>query len=320
VTDAQLPWVAKFRQRLGERNDTVTRGSQKSRRLGEIRIGIRDGLTRQQWQTLAMGFSWRREGRSISVRDWIAKLNPGEAAARLLARLLARNSERSFQLTLPSSRAIALFAILLVSLTVWISFNRLSFERKISGNFAVPKTAANTLINADPMTHYQNLLLDGKLLPGSASTGPRLPDILSRARPTLQTVTFAATDKSDAARTALHNKKLNKINISVNTYRIRSRDNFAEIRVRRSSGLGGNTTFVWWTEPSSAKPGIDYVPQTRMTQLLPKGSHLASLFIRIIPNASRKHFAMFYVTIADPSNGTTMGHLARTAILLPPSS
>ena len=305
------------------------------------------GLTRQQWQTLAMGLSWRREGRSNSVRDWIAKLdpgeaparrlarlldlgraisvgdwiaklNPGEAPARRLARLLARNSERSFQLTVPSSRAIALFAILLVSLTAWTSFNHLSLERKIGGNFAVPNTTANTLINADPVTHYQNLLLYGKLLAGSASMEPPLPDILSRERPSLQKVTFAATTKSDAARTALHKEKLEKISISADTHTIGSRDNFAEIHVRRSSGFDGDTTFVWWTEPSSAKPGIDYVPQARMTQLLPKGSHLASLFIRIIPNASRKHSAIFYVTIANRSNGT-VDHLARTAILLPPS-
>ena len=305
------------------------------------------GLTRQQWQTLTMGLSWRREGHSISVRDWIAKLDPGRAAARPLARLLdlvraisvrdwiakldpgraaarrlgcllARNSERSFQLMVPSSRAIALFAILLVSLTVWISFNRVSFERKISGNFAGPSTAANTLINADPVTHYQNLQLDRKLLPGSASMGPPLPDTLPGEMPTLQKVTFAGTSKSDAAHTALHKEKLNKISISADTHTIGSRDNFAEIHVRRSSGFDGDTTFLWWTEPSSAKPGIDYVPQARMIQLLPKGSHLASLFIRIFPNATRKHFAMFYVTIADTSNDT-VGHLARTAILLPPS-
>jgi serine/threonine protein kinase len=39
------------------------------------------GLTRRQWETLAMGLSWYREGRSTSVRDWVAKLNPGRAAA-----------------------------------------------------------------------------------------------------------------------------------------------------------------------------------------------------------------------------------------------
>jgi serine/threonine protein kinase len=39
------------------------------------------GLTRRQWETLATGLSWCREGRSISVHDWVAKLHPGRAAA-----------------------------------------------------------------------------------------------------------------------------------------------------------------------------------------------------------------------------------------------
>ena len=237
-----------------------------------------------------------------------------------MARLLYRNTERSSQLTVHLSGTIALLAVLLVSLTVWVSFNHLSFERKIGGNVAVPKAAANTLTITDPEKGDQNILPDGNLLPGSASMESRLPDILSRGRQTTQTVKFSAAVKSDAAGTALHNKKLSKISISANTYRIRSRENFAEIQVRRSPGFGGDTTFVWWTEPSSAKPGIDYVPQARMTQLLPKGTQLTSLFIRIIPNASRKHSAMFYVNVGDPGNGTSCGHLARTAILLPPSS
>jgi serine/threonine protein kinase len=336
------------------------------------------GLTRQQWQTLAMGLSWRREGRSISVRDWVAKLNPGEVGARPLARLLDlgraipvrdwvaklnpgraavprlarlldlgrgipvrdciaklnpqdavarqmaclldRITECSSQLTVHLSRTIAVLAILLVSLTVWVSFNHLSFEMKIGSNVAVPKAAANTLTNTDPVKGYQNILPDGNLLPGSASMEPRLPDKLSRGRPTSQTVKFSATTKSDAAHTTLHNKKLNKIRFSADTYRIRSRENFAEIQIRRSPGFDGDTTFVWWTEPVSAKAGIDYVPQARMTQLLPKGRHLASLFIRIIPNVSRKNSAMFYVNVGDPSNGATVSHLAHTAILLPPSS
>ena len=39
------------------------------------------GLTRRQWQTLATGLSWCRERRPISVRDWVANLNPRRAAA-----------------------------------------------------------------------------------------------------------------------------------------------------------------------------------------------------------------------------------------------
>jgi hypothetical protein len=277
------------------------------------KLNPRESAARQMARLLDLG-------RGIPVRDWIAKLNPREAVARQMARLLDRNTERSSQLTVHLSRTIALLAILLVSLIVWVSFNHLSFERKIGSDVADPKAAANTLTITDPVKGYQNILPDGNPLPGSASMGPRLPDILSRGGRTSQTVKISATVKIDAARTALHNKKLSKISISADAYRIRSRENFAEIQVRRSPGFDGDTTFVWWTEPSSAKPGIDYVPQARMTQVLPKGMHLASLFIRIIPNASRKHSAMFYVNVGDPSNGTTVGPLARTAILLPPAS
>src|SRR5882757_1328896 len=42
------------------------------------------GLSRQQWQTLAMGLSWHRAGRSIPVRAWLDKLNAGRAAAEQL--------------------------------------------------------------------------------------------------------------------------------------------------------------------------------------------------------------------------------------------
>ncbi len=309
------------------------------------------GLTGRQWQTLAMGLSWCRKGRGISVRGWIAKLNPGgaagrnmarlvdlgrgtpvrgwiaklnpgEALARNMARLLDRNAERSSQSTVYLSRTIAVLGILLASLTVWVSFNHPSVERKMVGNVAAPKTAANTLTITGAVKDYRNIPPDGNPLPGSASIAPPLPDILALGNRTSQAVRLPATVKSDATRTALHDKKLSKISISADSYRIRSRENFAEIKVRRSPGFGGDTTFEWWTEPSSAKPGIDYVPQARMTQLLPKGRHLTSLFIRIIPNASRKHSAVFYVDVDvdDPNKGSTAGHLARTAILLPPSS
>jgi len=126
------------------------------------------GLSGRQWQTLAMGLSWCREGRGITVREWIAKLNLGEAVARQMARLLDRKTERSSELTVHLSRTIALLAVLIVSLTVWVSFNHLSFERKIGSNVALPNAAANTLTNTDPVKGYQNILADGNLLPGSA--------------------------------------------------------------------------------------------------------------------------------------------------------
>src|SRR5258708_99281 len=86
------------------------------------------GLTQRQWQTLAMGLSWRREDRSKSVREWIVGLIPEPANARRLAQFLARYAERSVQLTLSSSRAVAMLGILCAALIVGASINRASLD------------------------------------------------------------------------------------------------------------------------------------------------------------------------------------------------
>jgi hypothetical protein len=135
----------------------------------------------------------------------------------------------------------------------------------------------------------------------------------------VQTPSASQPAKSDAADAALHKVRTNGINLSAGTYRVRSRQNFAELHVRRTPGAPGSTSFVWWTEPASAAAGVDYVPQARITQLLPAGTRAASLFIRLLPNTARKHSAVFYVDIGEPGNGASLGRVARTAVILPAS-
>jgi hypothetical protein len=65
--------------------------------------------------------------------------------------------------------------------------------------------------------------------------------------------------------------------------------------------------------------GIDFVPQARITQVLPAGVHAASLFIRLVPNASRKRSTAFHVFIGEPGNGVSLGRVARTTVILPAS-
>jgi hypothetical protein len=61
------------------------------------------------------------------------------------------------------------------------------------------------------------------------------------------------------------------------------------------------------------------VAQTPVTQVLPTGTRAASLFIRLLPNASRRHSAVFYVVIGEPGNGASLGRVARTTVILPAS-
>jgi hypothetical protein len=272
------------------------------------------GLTRRQWETLAMGLSWDRQNRSISVDDWIARLNPPLVATRQWVRSLKLKTERSAQWTPSLSGAVALLAILLVSGVLWGSFNHPSSEREIGAEAAVaqaaPQSVANTPILADSTAPQQSFSSAGTPVPESASTPPP-----KQAIP--QTPPLPRRVRSDAAHSALHQEK-NNISISAGYYKFRSRQHFAEIHVRRSSGSDGDASFIWWTEPSSALPGVDYVSQPRMAQFLPNGTHMASLFVRLVPHA-RKHSAAFYVAIGEPSKGTSLGRVARTTLLLMPS-
>ncbi len=297
------------------------RRSTEARELGLV-AGRPPGLTEQQWRALAMGLAWGREDRSISVFEWIAWLNPPATAAGRLAGSVARTHERSLQRITSSLRAAAALALLLLAANLWLWSSHQSFERKLGGTTAVAKIPANSPIIPDPA-------------PAPAATPESAPATVSVAASATATVAAPAaasapapvaaptappqTARPDAASSALRNEKINSISIANATYKVRPRQKFAEIRVRRSSGSVGKTSFVWWTEPFSAVAGVDYVPQAPITQLLSAETRMASLFIRVGSHASRKHSAMFYVVIGEPSKGVSLGRVARTAVLLPPS-
>ena len=110
---------------------------------------------------------------------------------------------------------------------------------------------------------------------------------------------------------------IDSVSIAAGYYKIGAHKNFAEIHVRRSNGSGGDSTFAWWTEPGTALPGTDYVAPARTIQLLSERSQIASLFVRLVPNVARKHRVVFYVVIAEPGNGASLGRVTRAAVVLP---
>jgi serine/threonine protein kinase len=109
-----------------------------------------------------------------------------------------------------------------------------------------------------------------------------------------------------------------RISIAAGGYSVRPRGHFAEVHVRRSAGKSGDASFVWWTEPLSAHADEDYFSQARTTQTFSAGLRTATLFIRVIPNASHKSPRIFYVVIGDPSGGNALGRITRVPIMLLP--
>jgi serine/threonine protein kinase len=299
------------------------------------------GLTDRQWATLAQGLAWNREDRSMAVRDWIAGLTaaPSTPAALIVpaappvpAAPAARAARATTPVTtappnstplLPTFSRRAALGVLSVAiflgLGLWASFRGTSHDRQIGGNAGVTAPALSAAEDPTPSDSSSSAASDSP----SAIPSPSSSAAPAAASPP---VTQAATSRSgtaDAAErrpklpAAIHTQNASVIGISAEGYKIRRGQNFAEIHVHRSPGGERDTSFAWWTEPSTAKPGVDYAAQDRVTQMLPAGKHMASLFVRLIPNPARDRPAVFYVVIGEPGNGASLGRVTRTAVELP---
>jgi serine/threonine protein kinase len=275
------------------------RRSTEARDLGLVARRPR-GLTGRQWRALAQGLAWRREERSISVRDWIAELHPEQAAERRA-----------------STRNAALLAALVFGLAFSALFNRQVFERKAVTHAAASETAASApeaAAQTQPAASEDRAETPQPQSSSLASSPAPAPSPSSSPTPS-QPQALQRNARSSAPAAA---KAPDMLSLAAASYRVGAHGNFAEIHVRRSNGSGGDTSFAWWTEPSSALPGSDYVPQDRTIQLLSARSQMASLFVKLVPNVARKHPAAFYVVIAEPRNGASLGRITRAAVVLPP--
>jgi serine/threonine protein kinase len=280
-----------------------------SREARDLRIVPRrpHGLRRRQWQAITIGLSWHRAGRSISVRSWLNKLDTGRAAARQLPGTHDLVSAPANPQPAPSMRATAIFAILLICATVWVSIARLAGKQS-SGN--VPAVAPRPPIESGPASTPENEE-HGKLPPAAMAAGQRNTSALNTPSAPSETQSQAVKDiKRD-----VNGSKLPIV--STSNYKVRSGERFAEIHVRRSSRGGSDAPFVWWTEAASAKPGIDYVHQGKAIQSFPKGKSSTSFFVKLVPKSSRTQPEVFYIAIAEAGRDASSGQVARAAVWLP---
>jgi serine/threonine protein kinase len=262
-------------------------------------------LSRQQWQALAMGLSWHRGGRSITVRDWLKKLNVNRVAAEQLPsgpELKASAPERR---PMASFKATALFAVLLLTATFWVSFAHW-VPRKLGGDTPVSTLAASGQAGADSAAPIAAPVMQ------TISPTP-VVDVKSEPQPQVPANSDAGRNGGRWKATA----STGPTAIHANNYRVHSGENFAEIRVHRTTPSPSGTPFVWWTEAASAKTGIDYVAQAKATGVFPAGKNWTSIFIKLLPNSARAQPEVFYVAIAEAGQASRSGHIARAEVWLP---
>jgi serine/threonine protein kinase len=277
------------------------------RRANEVRdLGIiatkPSGLSRRQWQALAKGLSSHRAGRSISVSDWFKRLNPD---SKEVQRLPSSKDLLPAPPSTPSTsslRTSAVLTLLAVTVATWILFVRLAPGGRVSGE-AVSSVASVGRIGG-PLASIEPSILD------SITSSPFSLAPITQS-PVLGKV------KSDSSRTRLPSQMNHLVAVSASDYEVRPGERFAEIRVHRSPGLRGDVPFVWWTEAASAKPGVDYVQQAKVTQSFPSGKRSTSFFVKLLPRASRNRPEVFYVAIGDATGGPSLGQIVHAAVWLP---
>ena len=278
------------------------------------------GLTRQQWQTLAMGLSWHRAGRSISVRAWLNKMHTERAATRRAPGVGGLQTAPVDRGKTASLRATTMFVVLLMTVSVWVSFVRWASSSRATGEDAVPE-----LIAGQPDQLDQPNRQPGEVpVAASHDVVPAADSVVHNAAP------YATPPHIPESPPKLSNNRGHEASrpkqpsaldrpllVSAGNYTVRSGEHFAEIRVRRSSLLPSDTAFVWWTEAASAKPGIGYVHQGKVTQTFPKGKNSTSFFIKLVPRALRARPEVFYVAIAEAGRSASADPVARAAVWLP---
>jgi serine/threonine protein kinase len=266
-------------------------------------------LSRRQWRAFVMGLSWHRAGRSIPIRAWLKKLDTERVAVEQLPRSYDLQSAPTYSRPgAPSFRATALFVILLITVTFAVLVTRLAPNgQRGSGAVASANDARPT---ANPVAAPMAIQTDPQ------ETAPTV----NAPQATQSPQSPAANDmRRDISHSKLPPELPNPIVVTANSYKVRSGEHFAEIRVHRSARLGSDRRFVWWTEAASAKPGVDYVTQERAMQSFPTGKSSTSFFVKLVPHASRAQPEVFYVAIAETHHTSAPGQVTRAAVWLPPN-
>jgi serine/threonine protein kinase len=244
------------------------------------------GLTGRQWRTLQAGLSWHRSGRSMSVHDWIQKLTNGIAENPSKTPLLEFKAAGAVQPPLRSRAAAVTIALLLITGMGIAQLGAIS-TRNPSESVATQAPDATPAPESTPQAEAP--VMDAK------------PAIAKAAMDD-------TTQRSPSVKQA-------PSGISVDGYQV-SRDNhFVEIRVHRNQSQ--NASFAWWTEPATARQGVDYVPQAKAIQTFASDRQSTRFYVKLLPDSERSQRDYFYVAIAQPPRAHSSHNVTRVQIWLP---
>lgn len=255
-----------------------------------------NGLTGRQWRAVQKGLSWHRGGRSISVRLWMHRLMKEGVREHSMTPLQELTQSSQVQSKMPW-RAAALFSC---------------HDRHNCSVFGA--------LQVNCCVQGNRRASSGALGNGECERPRGLPDV----GPETNVVVMQPSDSArrpiayDAPRAKAVTRAI-PLTISVEPTQVKSDDHFAEIRLHRNL-LQKDSAFTWWTEPATAKPDVDYVPEAVAIQTFPSGYRTTRLYVRILPRSLRSQGSYFYIAIAQSGQQQGPGTVIRRQVWLPMSS
>jgi serine/threonine protein kinase len=261
------------------------------------------GVSFSQWRAIQRGLSWSRDARPTAIREWLADLGMAPEPDRLPPVDGAFRSKRRAPSARLLAQAVLSFCAVIGIFSIWHMMNRRADD-------AGAQTAATRAMAAH----------------SSEDTGA-VPAALSDSRPqqsssppdsahSLRAVVPAQPRRSRLANATPKPVRHSTIKFTAHRYAVRPGTSFAEIRLLRSRASSDISNFVWWTEDSSARAGVDFIAQKRASHPFPSHSPVATVFVRLLPNVARTQTTSFQVCAGKPS-GEALVDVTCSAVVLP---
>jgi serine/threonine protein kinase len=295
-------------------------------RGARLRIRRPANLSGRQWQALRSALRWEREKRPADVQRWLKELELGGAAKKLAPLndlLQAAEAKKSLPwraLGIAAGVALLIFAAywavshraMLPSLDSTASIRAPASPAPPAADNEAPPVSATPAPTSPPVS-----VAPAKTPPPVSVTPAKTPPPpLDRAKPPSVAAVSAAVPATALAARAPAGAS--KIELTADTVEVPTGQPSAQITVHRKGNLRGETSFKWWTESGTAKPGADFSAVMPQLAYVADGKSNVSLSIPV-SNASRAQAKSFYVVIDNSEDGATVSGRTLTMVTLLPS-
>ena len=298
------------------------------------------GLGGAQWRVLREGLRWERDRRPSDVQKWLRRFNLAGAAARLPALpVLVNAPPPRGPLGLLATAAVTLLA-LLVAGGIWAVTDYESFQSHVAGWRGGVRSALDTAATTTPRTSQPAATRPApparEAIPAPSQTArvAAAPPPVSRAAPAPRPAPSAAPVEAppppSSASTAAParvvpgeavaraaNAGPMRIEMAADTVDLQPGETTANVVVHRKGNLHGETSFTWWTESGTAKPGRDFAAAVPRVEHFEDGSKSVILNIPVSA-APRTQPKSFYVVIDRTDTGAALGERNLTMVTLQP--